>query len=104
MEGFEYKALQVATDGSGDVKIVQNADGSEREVVDHENIQRSRLICEQLRWTMSKLAPTIYGERVALDVNDVTPLESILSKAKARARANGFDLYEADNGRAETAH
>lgn len=104
MESFEYEAMRVAKDGSGDMKEVENADGTKRTVVDYENINRSKLIVEQMRWTMTKLAPTIYGERVALDLNDVTPLERILSQAKARARASGFDLYEDGNGRSETAH
>jgi hypothetical protein len=33
-------------------------------VVDHENINRSRLRCENRRWILSKALPRIYGERL----------------------------------------
>lgn len=104
MESFEFKAHCVAHDGSQDYKEIEDAKGNKRVVVDHENIARSRLIVEQYRWVMGKLAPTVYGERMALDLNDVTPLESVLNKAKARARANGFLPSEDGNARPETAH
>jgi len=36
-------------------------------VVDHENIQRSRLRVDALKWVASKLAPRKYGDRVEHD-------------------------------------
>ncbi len=39
-------------------------DGERR--VDHENVQRSRLMVDTRKWLLSKVLPKIYGDRVAL--------------------------------------
>jgi transposase-like protein len=45
--------------------IRHRTDGGETEVVvDHENIHRSRLRCENRRWILSKALPRIYGDRL----------------------------------------
>ena len=36
--------------------------------MDHENIQRSRLRVDTMKWMASKLAPRKYGDRVEHDV------------------------------------
>lgn len=106
MESLEFQAMTTARDGSRDWKEVKNQDGSTKLVPDHEVIGRSRLIVEQIRWNMTKIFPALYGDRVAVDVNPATPLETILNKAKQRAREQGFIVVESEDGdgKAETAH
>ena len=51
---------EVAFDASGDIK--KTKDGVE--YVDHENIQRSRLKVDTLKWAMSKLLPKRFGDKL----------------------------------------
>jgi terminase small subunit-like protein len=53
----------IAEDATGD--YVKKEDGTW--VVDHENIQRSRLRVDTMKWMASKLAPRKYGDRVEHD-------------------------------------
>lgn len=59
--------LAVANDGSNDYMMRQSKDGEEQEVVNHENVQRSRLRVDTMKWMLSKTLPKIYGERLNLD-------------------------------------
>jgi hypothetical protein len=56
--------IEIAKDSSGDYTVDRNGE----RVVDHENIQRSRLRVDALKWVASKLAPRKYGDRVEHDV------------------------------------
>lgn len=58
--------LEIADDSSLDKKTVET-DHGEVEVVDHENIQRSRLRVDARKWAASKLAPKKYGDRVVTE-------------------------------------
>ncbi len=49
--------IEIAKDSSGDYTVDRNGEW----VVDHENIQRSRLRVDALKWIASKLAPRKYG-------------------------------------------
>jgi len=55
--------IEIAKDSSGDYTVDRNGEW----VVDHENIQRSRLRVDALKWVASKLAPRKYGDRVEHD-------------------------------------
>lgn len=55
---------RVARDGGRDI-IIEERDGIRVERVDHENIQRSKLIVDALKWRASKMRPDIYGDRLA---------------------------------------
>ena len=55
--------IEIAKDSSGDYTVDRNGE----RVVDHENIQRSRLRVDALKWVASKLAPRKYGDRVEHD-------------------------------------
>ena len=57
------RALQVAADGSNDVYV--DDEGKVR--VDHDVIQRSRLLVDTIKWQATKLAPKVFGDKV--DVN-----------------------------------
>ena len=54
----------IADDASGD--YVTTSDG--KRIVDHENIQRSRLRVDAGEWAAARLAPKKYGDHVSHDV------------------------------------
>src|SRR5262249_5743607 len=64
----------IAEDATGD--YVKKEDGTL--VVDHENIQRSRLRVDTMKWMASKLAPRKYGDRVEHDVKSNVSMPAIL--------------------------
>lgn len=63
------RADRVARDGGRDI-IVEEHDGIRVERVDHENIQRSKLICDQIRWDAARRAPHKFGDRLAHQMLD----------------------------------
>jgi hypothetical protein len=56
--------IEIADDASDD--YVTTSDG--KRIVDHENIQRSRLRVDARKWAAARLAPKKYGDRVEHDV------------------------------------
>ncbi len=54
------QALEIADDASGD--WTEDKDG--KKVVDHENIQRSRLRVDTRKWAAGKMAPKRYGDKL----------------------------------------
>ncbi len=56
------EALEIADDASGD--WITDKDG--KKVVDHENIQRSRLRVDTRKWAAGKMAPKKYGDKLDL--------------------------------------
>ncbi len=56
------EALEIADDASGD--WTKDKDG--KKVVDHENIQRSRLRVDTRKWAAGKMAPKKYGDKLDL--------------------------------------
>ena len=57
------KIIEIADDTGGD--YVTTSDG--KKIVDHENIQRSRLRVDARKWAAARLAPKKYGDRVEHD-------------------------------------
>ena len=55
--------IEIADDKSGD--CITTSDG--KPIVDHENIQRSRLRVDARKWAAARLAPRKYGDRVEHD-------------------------------------
>lgn len=74
------ECLEIADDSSGDVKIV-GRDGEEREVMDAEFAQRSKLRIETRKWMAGKLAPKKYGEKASLELSgkDGAPLIPVIN-------------------------
>jgi hypothetical protein len=62
-DSWADQIMAVANDSSADKRTVEK-DGREVEVIDHENINRSRLKVDSMKWLMSKLHPRQYGERI----------------------------------------
>ncbi len=56
------EALEIADDASGDWTV--DKDG--KKVLDHENIQRSRLRVDTRKWAAGKMAPKKYGDKLDL--------------------------------------
>jgi hypothetical protein len=56
------EALEIADDASGDWSM--DKDG--KKVLDHENIQRSRLRVDTRKWAAGKMAPKKYGDKLDL--------------------------------------
>ncbi len=56
------EALEIADDVSGD----WSTDKDGKKVLDHENIQRSRLRVDTRKWAAGKMAPKRYGDKLDL--------------------------------------
>ncbi len=56
------EALEIADDASGD----WSTDKDGKKVLDHENIQRSRLRVDTRKWAAGKMAPKRYGDKLDL--------------------------------------
>ncbi len=54
------EALEIADDATGD----WSTDKDGKKVLDHENIQRSRLRVDTRKWAAGKMAPKRYGDKV----------------------------------------
>lgn len=57
--------LDIADDGSNDYMTVKFGD-EEREVLNHEALQRSRLRVDTRKFLMAKMKPKVYGEKLDL--------------------------------------
>jgi hypothetical protein len=77
MDAWSDQILQIANDRTGDV-ITEERDGRTIRRVDHENINRSRLRVDTMKWLMSKLAPSKYGEQLRVD-GVVGPSDTLLA-------------------------
>ena len=62
------------------------------------DVQRARLYSENVRWMASKRKPTVYGDRIDLNVNQTIDIGSALADARARALPTRYqsDAIEAE--------
>lgn len=58
---FADESIDIADDSSDDIKTVIDKNGNEREVVDHEVVNRSRLRVDARKWHAEVQAPKKYG-------------------------------------------
>lgn len=56
----------IADDGSKDIYIVKDKNGNEVTKINYDNIRRSKLRCDSLRWTAAHLLPRKYGSKMIL--------------------------------------
>ena len=63
--------LTIADDSTNDYMLMKNSDGEEREVLNTEHVQRSKLRIDSRKWLAGKLSPRKYGEvkQQEIDVN-----------------------------------
>ena len=68
-EIFEDQILAVAHDGSNDWYDVESESGVAIAKPDRENVNRSKLRVDTMKWVMSKRDPKQYGDRQALELH-----------------------------------
>jgi len=71
--------FEIADDGRGDVTVTEDG----REIVNWENIQRSKLRVDTRKWALAKMMPRKYGERL----ETAPPQNQVLSAAQQIKRA-----------------
>lgn len=49
------------------------------------DVQRARLICENIKWTAARLHPKVYGDKLDITVTERVDLGDALAAARARA-------------------
>lgn len=67
-EHYADEINDIADDGSNDYMMVMRG-AQEVEVINHENIQRSRLRVDSRKWIVSKLLPKKYGDKVQTEIS-----------------------------------
>jgi hypothetical protein len=92
-EFWAHEIIEISDDSAGDYVITEDG----RRVVDHENINRSRLKVDSRKWLLSKLLPKRYGDRIQADMNVAVEPEALrgLSEEKKRARVAELLSYAA---------
>ena len=63
-ELWAEEVVDIADDGSNDWYERENKDGSTERVLDHENINRSRVRIDTRKWLLSKVLPKKYGDKL----------------------------------------
>src|SRR6516165_3846855 len=65
MDFYAEQILTIAFDESGDIVIEQDGSRS-KAVANHANVHRDRLNVDSLKWTVSRLFPKRYGDKMEL--------------------------------------
>lgn len=76
VESLVDDILEIADDTSND--YVENADGVL--IVNHENIQRSKLRIDTRKWLAAKLCPRLYGDKATDKPQVESLLETLIDK------------------------
>ena len=85
--------IEIADNASGD--YVTTSDG--KRIVDHENIQRSRLRVDARKWAAARLAPKKYGDRIEHDHKGGLNFQpAILIQVSGNEREDDAKLIEGD--------
>lgn len=75
--GMADEITEISDDSTGDVSVVKDAKtGEEREVVNHEHIQRSKLRVDSRKWLAGKFLPDQFGDRVNVGGVAERPIET----------------------------
>lgn len=69
LDAVADEMLEIADDGTNDLTTVTDASGNDREVLNVDHVQRSKLRVDTRKWLLSKLAPKKYGDRVATELS-----------------------------------
>lgn len=65
-DAMAEELLDIADDGTNDWMTITLPGGHEKEVLNNEALQRSRLRVDTRKWLMSKMKPKKYGEKLDL--------------------------------------
>ena len=87
-EFWAHEIIEIADDSAGDFVITEDG----RRVVDHENVNRSRLKVDSRKWLLSKLLPKRYGDRLTTDVNVGVDPEALRGMPEEKKRARVLEL------------
>lgn len=79
LEVYEQRYVEIAATPNIARRVKRGANGTTVEVYD--NVERSRLHADAIKWTLSKLRPRTYGDRV--DVEHKGNVSVVLSKDDA---------------------
>lgn len=74
-EWYLDQIIEIADDCTDDVEKIASSNGELKEVIKHSAIQRAKLQIDARKWTMSKLAPKKYGNKVELTGDPDRPLQ-----------------------------
>ena len=88
--------LEIADDGSADMRSAGKGDGSL--VFDAEHVQRSRLRVEARKWMAGKLRPKVYGDKLALGGADDLPAIKTEDNAAQLLRAKLDEIASRASG------
>ncbi len=97
MEKWSDDVVRIADDASNDYMERLGKDGEVERVIDPETVQRSRLRIDTRKFLMAKLAPRVYGDKLAVDVTGSVEMstlsdEELESRTRARLVALGVDV------------
>lgn len=84
-EAMFEEMLSVAYDGSKDWITKIGRSGVEYEAVNHEALNRSRLIVDTIKWCLARMSPRKYGEKLTQDI-DLTSRADTLTDDQRKAR------------------
>lgn len=87
--------VEIADDRSDDTKTV-NRNGTETELTDYENINRSKLRVDTRKWLMGKIAPKRYGELLTVDQKLTHEVGDSVQSLLAGIRGDRQDIQEAE--------
>jgi hypothetical protein len=59
--------VNIADDNCEDIKTIIDKDGNEKEVVDNELVNRSRLRVDTRKWILARMFPKKYGEKSEIE-------------------------------------
>jgi hypothetical protein len=62
--------VDISDDSASDWIEREGKDGKSERVIDHENVQRSRLRTENRKWLLSKALPKVFGDKLELSGKD----------------------------------
>ena len=85
-ERLADEIITIADDGSNDTYARDDGTGTTSEVVNHDNINRSRLRVDARKWVLSKLIPKKYGDRQHIEHSGTMSLAADMADARKRAR------------------
>ena len=77
MEVWADELKEIADDSRNDYMDRLSKDGTIDRVLDPENVQRSRLRIDTMKWLMSKLAPRKYSDKIDINLSGKVEIESL---------------------------
>lgn len=101
LEYWASDIIEIADDGTNDMVPGLNKYGDEVMVPNHANVQRDKLRIHARQWTLGKLKPKVYGDRieheVSGEVNHRVDITALSAREKMRRLAL-FMLEDRDAG------